>query len=72
MAHISQSRPDYGLGLKVVVLESFEVVRTSLGSLPECRSRRPSIEGDQVLGLSFAARDESRQWNVSRPKWNLC
>ena len=32
MAHIRQSRPDYGLGFQARVLEPFRVVASSLGS----------------------------------------
>ena len=43
MEHIRQSRPDSGPGFQVNVLETYEVVPSSLGSGPEktewCRSR---------------------------------
>ena len=32
MAHVRQSRPDYGLGFQVKVLKPFQVVPSSLGS----------------------------------------
>ena len=31
MAHVRQSRPDYGLGFQVKVLDTFEIVPSLLG-----------------------------------------
>ena len=39
MAHIRQSRPDYGLGFQVKVLRTFQVVPFSLGSGSEALTR---------------------------------
>ena len=39
MAHIRQSRPDYGLGVEVEVLTTFRVVPFSLGSGEEAHPR---------------------------------
>ena len=39
MAHIRQSRPDYGLGFEVEVLTTFEVVPFSLESGEEAHPR---------------------------------
>ena len=32
MAHVTQSRPDFGLGFQVKILNPFEVIPSSLGS----------------------------------------
>ena len=39
MAHIRQSRPDYGLGFEVDVLTAFQVFPFSLGSGEEAHPR---------------------------------
>jgi len=35
MAHVRQSRPDYGLGFQVRVLKTFQAVPLSLGRRPD-------------------------------------
>ena len=43
MAHISQSRPDSGLGFQVKVLKPFQVVASSLGSGLGCELMQPGF-----------------------------
>ena len=52
IAHVRQSQPDYGLAFHVEVLETFQVVASSLGS------RNPQPESGHLPGVPFRAGEE--------------
>ena len=65
MAHIRQSRPDYGPGSQGNHLKTVEVVPSSLGSVWR------SIWGSIFVGRAFGRRAYSAQRSQSRPIYGL-
>ena len=54
MAHVRQSRPDYGLVFQVKVPTTFEVVPSSLGSCRQLRVLDAALRVESVVqGLGF-------------------
>ena len=68
MGQIRQSRPDYGLGFQVKVLQPFQVVPFSLGSKEQYSGRAARGRGGGARARPLATRRELCRGN---PEWCL-